>query len=159
MQLEQYELNWKNYYDILGISLNANAQEISGAYRRLARQYHPDRAEGSMASYKMVEINEAYEVISHSDKRAKYDERFRFTCSRQRKVEEALDAELKEAITRLAHERRRDRWTERPPVPVRTNMLAELLFISMERLLVPVPWFLGCLVYLLMGYIMLLFLF
>ena len=159
MQTEQYELNWKNYYDILGLSLNANAQEISGAYRRLARQYHPDRAEDSIASYRMVEINEAYEVLSHSDKRANYDERFRFICSRQRKVEEALDAELKEAITRLAHERRRDRWTKRPPVPVRTNMLAELFFISMERLLVPIPLFLVWLVYLLMGYIMLLLIF
>jgi len=157
--MEQYELNWKNYYDILGINLKANAQEISGAYRRLARKYHPDRAEDSIALYRMVEINEAYEVLSHPSKRAKYDARFRLICRRQREVEEALEAELKEAITRLAHERRRERWTERPPVPVRTNILVELLFISMERLLVPIPLFLGWLVYLLMGYIMLLLLF
>ena len=65
MQTEQYEVNWKNYYDILGLSPTANAQEIKSAYRRQARKYHPDRAKDSIASDSMAEINEAYERLVH----------------------------------------------------------------------------------------------
>jgi len=156
MQTEQYEVNWKNYYNILEQSPTANAQEIKRAYRRLARKYHPDRAEDSLASDRMAEINEAYEVLSHTDRRAKYDERFKF--SRQLTVEEALEAELKEVITRLAREQRGDRHMERPVVPVRTNILADSFFAWMECLLVPIPLFSACLVYPLTGCIILLLL-
>ncbi len=104
-----------------------------------------------MASNRMAEINEAYEVLSQTDRRAKYDERFKFTCGHQLIVDEALEAELKEVITRLVREQRRDRRVERPPVPIRTNILAELFFVSMECLLVPVPlsfaWSLYLLIY------------
>jgi len=159
MQTEQYEVNWKNYYNILELSPTATTQEIKRAYRRLARKYHPDRAEDSIASDRMAEINEAYDVLSHTDRRAKYNERFKFTYSRQLTVEEALEAELKEVITRLAREQRRDRWKEHVRVPVRTNILVELLFDWMERLLVPVPLFFAWLVYLLMYCIILILLF
>ena len=114
MQTEQYEVYWKNYYNILGLSPRANAQEIKRAYRRLAPKYHPDRAEDCLASNRMAEINEAYEVLSVSNRRAKYDERFKSIYSRQLTVEEALEAELTEAaISRLARERLRNRWIER----------------------------------------------
>ena len=159
MQTEQYEVNWKNYYNTLELSPTANTQEIKRAYRRLARKYHPDQAKDSIASDRMAEINEAYEVLSHTDRRAKYNERFKFICGRQITIEEALEAALKEVITRLAREQRRDRWKEHVRVPVRTNILVELFFDWMECLLVPIPLFSAWLVYMLMYCIILILLF
>jgi curved DNA-binding protein CbpA len=158
MQAEQYEVNWKNYYNILELNPSANAQEIKRAYRRLARKYHPDRAGDSPAPDRMAEINEAYEVLYHTDRRARYDERFKFTCGWQFIVQEALEAELKEVITRRARQRREGRRLERLLAPIRTNILTELFFTWMECLLVPVPLFFAWLVYLLM-YCIILFLF
>jgi len=61
----------KNYYDILGVKKSATADEIKKAFRRLARKHHPD-AGGSEEKFK--EINEAYEVLSDTQKRAQYDQ-------------------------------------------------------------------------------------
>jgi len=62
------------YYDILGVSKNASAQEIKKAYRKLARQYHPDHNQGNKtAEEKFKQISEAYEVLSNPEKRKKYD--------------------------------------------------------------------------------------
>jgi curved DNA-binding protein len=67
--------DYKNYYQILGVQKNANEAEIKQAFRKLARQYHPDMNPGnSSAEAKFKEINEAYEVLSDSDKRKKYDQ-------------------------------------------------------------------------------------
>lgn len=64
----------KDYYAILGVSRNASEKDIKQAYRRLARKYHPDVHPGDKAAEeKFKEINEAYEVLSDPDKRAKYD--------------------------------------------------------------------------------------
>lgn len=63
----------KDYYDVLGISRNADTQEIKTAFRRLARQYHPDVSQEPGAEEKFKELNEAYEVLSDDDKRARYD--------------------------------------------------------------------------------------
>lgn len=62
----------KNYYEVLGVSKTASQDEIKTAYRKLAHQYHPDKAGGD--AEKMKEINEAYQVLKDSDKRAKYDQ-------------------------------------------------------------------------------------
>jgi molecular chaperone DnaJ len=65
----------KNYYDRLGIKKDATEKEIKGAYRRLARKYHPDVNPGDKsAEDKFKQINEAYEVLSDKDKRKKYDQ-------------------------------------------------------------------------------------
>ena len=65
----------KDYYSILGISRNASEREIKQAYRKLARQYHPDVNSGDKsAEAKFKQINEAYEVLSDKEKRRKYDQ-------------------------------------------------------------------------------------
>ena len=64
----------RNYYDTLGVNKNASDKDIKQAYRRLAKQYHPDaNPDDSTAEAKFKEINEAYETLSDPDKRAQYD--------------------------------------------------------------------------------------
>jgi curved DNA-binding protein len=68
-------VEYKNYYDILGVAKNASDAEIKKAFRKLARKYHPDIAKDKSGSeIKFKEINEANEVLSDPDKRRKYDE-------------------------------------------------------------------------------------
>jgi molecular chaperone DnaJ len=61
----------KDYYKILGVGRGASEEEIKKAYRKLAHQYHPDKKGGDEAKFK--EINEAYQVLSDREKRARYD--------------------------------------------------------------------------------------
>ncbi len=63
----------RDYYDVLGISRDADETEIKAAFRKLAFQYHPDRNSDGNATEKFKEINEAYEVLSNPEKRAGYD--------------------------------------------------------------------------------------
>jgi len=63
----------RDYYDVLGVQRNASKEEIKKAYRKLARQYHPDVSNAPNAEEKFKEINEAYEVLSDDEKRATYD--------------------------------------------------------------------------------------
>jgi molecular chaperone DnaJ len=62
-----------DYYDTLGVARNASADDIKRAFRRLAMQHHPDRNAEPGAEERFKEINEAYEVLSDSEKRAAYD--------------------------------------------------------------------------------------
>ncbi len=65
----------RDYYEVLGVSKNASADEIKKAYRKLAIQYHPDRnPDNKEAEEKFKEAAEAYDVLSNQDKRAKYDQ-------------------------------------------------------------------------------------
>jgi len=63
----------RDYYEVLGIDRNATADDIKKAFRKLAFKYHPDRNREDGAEAKFKEINEAYEVLSDSEKRAGYD--------------------------------------------------------------------------------------
>ncbi len=66
--------NFRNYYDILGVSRTASMDEIKKAYRRLARKYHPDVNPGDkVAEERFKDIGEAYEVLSDPTKRQQYD--------------------------------------------------------------------------------------
>lgn len=65
----------RDYYDVLGIDRNASDSDIKKAYRKLAKQYHPDVNPGDkVAEAKFKEVNEAYEVLSDPQKRARYDQ-------------------------------------------------------------------------------------
>ena len=66
--------NKRDYYEVLGVQKNASEDEIKKAYRSLAKKYHPDMNPGDKeAEVKFKEVNEAYAVLSDSDKRSKYD--------------------------------------------------------------------------------------
>jgi curved DNA-binding protein len=68
-------MDYKDYYKILGVERNASEAELKSAFRKLALQYHPDRNPGNkQAEEKFKEINEAYEVLSDSEKRARYEQ-------------------------------------------------------------------------------------
>lgn len=68
-------MDYKDYYKILGVERNATEAEVKSAFRKLALQYHPDRNQGNkQAEEKFKEINEAYEVLSDKEKRARYDQ-------------------------------------------------------------------------------------
>ncbi len=67
-------MEFKDYYKTLGVSKNASADEIRKAYRKLAKQYHPDANPNNKAAEdKFKEISEAYEVLEDPEKRKKYD--------------------------------------------------------------------------------------
>src|SRR5512146_385606 len=68
-------MDFKDYYATLGVTKTSTEKEIKGAFRKLARKFHPDVNPGDKAAEsKFKEINEAYEVLGDPEKRKKYDE-------------------------------------------------------------------------------------
>lgn len=67
-------MEFKDYYEVLGVVPEADAKTIKSAYRKLAREYHPDVSEREGAEDRFKEISEAYEVLKDAGKRAEYDQ-------------------------------------------------------------------------------------
>ena len=64
-----------DFYSVLGVAKDASAEQIKQAYRKLAKQYHPDATGGDKAAeQKFIEVNEAYDTLSDAEKRRAYDE-------------------------------------------------------------------------------------
>src|ERR1700730_13171528 len=66
-------MEYKDYYKILGVAKSADEKAIKTAYRRQAREYHPDVSKGKDSAARFQEISEAYEVLGDSEKRKRYD--------------------------------------------------------------------------------------
>src|SRR5437660_5423711 len=65
----------RDYYETLGVKKDASEEDVKKAYRKLARQYHPDRNPGDKgAEARFKEVQEAYDVLSDKQKRAQYDQ-------------------------------------------------------------------------------------
>ena len=64
----------RDYYEVLGVDKNADEKTIKKAYRKLARQYHPDVCDEPDAEDKFKEVSEAYAVLSDDEKRQRYDQ-------------------------------------------------------------------------------------
>src|SRR5579864_3384936 len=67
-------MQYKDYYQILGVTRDAEAEEIKRSYRKLARKYHPDVSKERNAEERFKEVAEAYEVLRDAEKRAAYDQ-------------------------------------------------------------------------------------
>jgi curved DNA-binding protein len=67
-------MQYKDYYEVLGVTRGAGAEEVKRAYRKLARKYHPDVSKERNAENKFKEVQEAYEVLRDPEKRAAYDQ-------------------------------------------------------------------------------------
>jgi len=67
-------MEFKDYYEIMGVQRDANQDEIKRAYRKLARKYHPDVSKEADAEARFKEVGEAYEVLKDPEKRAAYDQ-------------------------------------------------------------------------------------
>ncbi|HEY0801724.1 MAG TPA: DnaJ C-terminal domain-containing protein [Steroidobacteraceae bacterium] len=67
-------MRYRDYYEILGVTRAADADEVKRAYRKLARKYHPDVSKEKNAEDKFKEVQEAYEVLRDADKRTAYDQ-------------------------------------------------------------------------------------
>jgi curved DNA-binding protein len=67
-------MEFKDYYDIMGVARDATQDEVKRAYRKLARKYHPDVSKEKNAEARFKEVGEAYEVLGDAEKRAAYDQ-------------------------------------------------------------------------------------
>lgn len=129
----------KDYYAILGVSASATASEIKKAFRRLAILYHPDKNPSPEAKPRFQEINEAYDVLSDTGKRALYDERLANPLA-------ALFTEPVSSHPDPAYRRRRPPRAPRPKEPPQSYILMRdslkyVLWVSRAGIVVTMLFF------------------
>lgn len=81
----------KNYYQVLEIEKDAEEREIKAAYRRLAKEYHPDRNKASNARQRFIQLTEAYQILIDDDLRKSYDLRIDRNRSRESQMKDKED--------------------------------------------------------------------
>jgi curved DNA-binding protein CbpA len=99
-------MEFKDYYEALGVEPGAGEAEIKAAYRRLARKYHPDVSKEAGAEERFKSVNEAYEVLRDKDKRAQYDQLrargYRPARTSVRRRTSAISAARRQSLRRAA---------------------------------------------------------
>jgi curved DNA-binding protein CbpA len=114
-----------DYYALLGLDPGASAESIKVAYRRLAREHHPDRniglpeAGGSTASLRMAQLNEAYAVLSDAKKKREYDENLRLTSKLQSSTVSSITQTATKSDTRQTQRARHSRSQNIDPTMAR----------------------------------------
>src|ERR1700761_5562063 len=93
-------LAFKDYYEVLGVPRDADQDAIRRAYRKLARQFHPDLNSDTDAEDRFKELGEAYEVLSDPDKRGRYD---RLGANWRQQEQEAPEADFEEFLHRQGY--------------------------------------------------------
>lgn len=117
------------FYEALGVTPKATAEEIKAAYRKLVKKYHPDHASESGAIEKFLAVQEAYEVLSDPERRAEYD-RLQGIQEQLRKQRDARRAEAGQASQRTPPPKPRTQ-TARPKTPEAPSLAAEVSRLSM----------------------------
>lgn len=120
MAREQYEVHWKDYYEVLQVHARAEQTVITVTYRKLAQLYHPDHNKSPDATTRFRVINEAYEVLSDPTRRNRYDEVYRL---KQNGVTSQRRAQQKDTPKRAYHQEApmNRHWVRRKPRPMRVH--------------------------------------
>lgn len=111
----------KDYYTILGLESSCTKEDLKAAYRKLAKQYHPDRMPGADPT-RMQEINEAYEVLSNTDKKAIYDEYYHSARNQSKETAENAGTDVATNKTHVRTYERKYTVTETEKVYIRGKM-------------------------------------
>lgn len=117
-----------NPYQVLGVPQEATQDEIKKAYRRLAKQYHPDRNKSKAAEVIIVRVNEAYEILSDPVKKARYDQPYQTFYTQT--DEEHLYEERKRAF-------RKRKWEEAQRAEAKREKREKLIYKIMRVLAFP----------------------
>ncbi len=137
--MEKYEVNWKNYYEILQVSPNAEPKVITAAYKRLAYLYHhllSKMPKVSAYSDRMNDINEAYEVVSDPVRRAAYDQVFKTKYnSREAEAEEPTKEEIIDLMAVIAQDASKRKIRKTLGMPGWSKVARQVILIAVISLL------------------------
>lgn len=120
-----------NPYEILGLSSNASDAQIKHAYRRLVKEYHPDRNKNVDAHHRISQINQAYEILSDPLKRAHYDNPFTYYVT-------TIDPAPEDPVEAYKREFKRRRWEEEQAEKIKKENRKERTHVIMRFVAMPI---------------------